>query len=474
MKKNIIRILGVIATLGIIVLAIIFLGKEKPKQVILISIDTLRADRMDLYGYNRDTAPHLTALAQDSLYFEEAYTNASWTIPSHVTLLTGTYPSRHGINKSWKDIRKDNQYPQLNADYKNIAEIFQEQGIKTLKFAALPDELGFGRGFDLNRRGDPFGRPKLYKKLMKKLAKYKDDDFFYFIHTWRVHAPYTDSRYLEADHIDAEKRKIIDHFREARKRAKSTKISAEFVEFLDQHELYDAKHCSDLYDGGISYVDEYIDKLTKKLKKLEIYDDVMIIVVSDHGEHFDEHLKKNFYGCHGLDFYEEFIRVPLIIKFPNNEKAGKSNRLVSLSDVPPTILNYYDLEIPNYMQGVSLLEDAPKGKPGMIFSEAISHAHLEKKMIRVGDLKYTITMRNPKKPERVNWDNIIRRRLYDLKKDPLEENNIYENKEYRQLCINFEKMIKKIVRDSANFKKSKGKVKVNQETLDDLESLGYI
>ena len=149
-------------TLAILVLSFLLLfihcsrkREVEKKQIILISIDTLRGDHITPYGYSRDTSPKLAKLVDDSVYYTHAYTNGCWTHPSHMSLLTGTLPSRHGINKPLGTI-KNKRYQKLNESLKNIAEVLKTRGVKTIKFANLPNELGFGNGFDINNVIDPF------------------------------------------------------------------------------------------------------------------------------------------------------------------------------------------------------------------------------------------------------------------------------------------------------------------------------
>ena len=141
-------------------------------QIILISVDTLRGDHLSSYGYFRDTSPHLSKLVKDSVYYPNAYPNGCWTMPSHMSLLTGTFPSRHGIDKDWASI-KNKKFPKLNDSVKNIAEVLKSYNInlKTLKFARLPNELGFGRGYDKNFIIDTFHSDKLINKVLKELEK---------------------------------------------------------------------------------------------------------------------------------------------------------------------------------------------------------------------------------------------------------------------------------------------------------------
>jgi arylsulfatase A-like enzyme len=441
------------------------------KQIVLISVDALRADHLGFYGYARDTSPNLSGLVKDSVLYKNAYTNGCWTMPGHMSLLTGTLPSRHGINKDWTSIH-NKKYPVLNENINSIAEILKSKQINTIKFAKLPDELGFCRGFDNNTRADPFFKKEKWNKLLKELEDNKEKDFFLFIHTWMVHAPYSNSYYLKHKNIDKEKQKYIDNFRKIKGNSKN--LSGDFGAFLRKNRIFKRKHCVALYDSGIRYVDRYIGDIINKTKQLGIYHNLMFIVVSDHGEHFGEHYPKKFYNFHGRNYYEEFIKVPLIIKYPGAVKGKIIDHPVSLIDVLPTILDYYQIKIPAFVQGNSLLEYHQKRNQKYIVSEAVAIAGIERKMIRVGDLKYIITMKDPRKAERVNWDSIAKRELYDLKADPLERNNLYDDLKFRQICIDFEKMLFKIIKDSASKNLRVKETKIKKETLKQLEALGYL
>ncbi|MFC2155560.1 sulfatase [Acidobacteriota bacterium] len=284
----------------ILILPALFLpvncGKERvpeKKQIILISIDTLRGDHLNSYGYFRETAPNLFKLIKDSIYYREAYPNGCWTMPSHMSLLTGTLPSRHGINKDWQSTR-DRKYPKLNRSLKSMPEILRTQDIATLKFAKLPPRLGFSRGYDKDTRKDPFSTNRKFYKILQELEKHKEKDFFFFIHTWMVHAPYSNCYYLKKGLIDQEMRYYINNYRVLEK--KTNFIGRDFHRFLIENKLCNVKNCVDLYDGGIRYVDRYIGRLIEECKRLGIYDDMMLIIVSDHGEHFAEHYPGRFYS----------------------------------------------------------------------------------------------------------------------------------------------------------------------------------
>jgi predicted AlkP superfamily pyrophosphatase or phosphodiesterase len=152
-------------------------------QVILISIDALRSDHLTPFGYPRNTSPNIEKLVRDAQYYPNGYPNGCWTIPSHMSLLTGTLPSRHRMTKDWKSVQKK-QYFKLNESLLNIGEVLKrfKPDLQTIKFAALPDEVGFGRGFDLNHRMDPLSEHKIHK-FLEVLEKNRDNEFFIFIHT---------------------------------------------------------------------------------------------------------------------------------------------------------------------------------------------------------------------------------------------------------------------------------------------------
>jgi arylsulfatase A-like enzyme len=458
-------------------LSFIHCNKKKvidKKQIILISIDTLRGDHLSSYGYFRDTSPNLSKLIEDAVYYPNAYPNGCWTMPSHMSLLTGTLPSRHGINRDWKSM-KNRKYQKVSESIKNIAEILHSHNITTLKFARLPKGLGFSKGFETDKPIDPFSDDKKFDTLLKALENNKKKDFLLFIHTWMVHAPYCNSFYLEKGKVNKKKRQYINNFRKtAARQEKAHNIKHRFGGFLKKNNLFNVNDCKALYDGGIRYVDQYIGSLINKCKQLGIYRDLLFVVVSDHGEHFAEHYRNEFYGCHGKDFYEEFIKVPLIIKYPEKTiDPGTWHYPVSLVDVLPTILDLYHIKIPGFVQGESLLKPHSK-RSKTIISEAVSMPRVERKMIRRGNLKYIITMKNPSNPGRFDWDSIIQRKLFDLKTDPLEKNNLYKDLEYRQASIEFEKELFKIITDSVKLNRSQKETEISEETIKNLEALGYL
>jgi arylsulfatase A-like enzyme len=440
-------------------------------QVILISVDTLRGDHLNSYGYARETAPYLAELIKDSVYYREAYLNGCWTIPSHVSMLTGTLPSRHGVNMGWKFLPGWTAKKPVRS-IRFLAEILQSRKVHTQKFAKLSPEYGFDRGFDNKESIDPFLTNLKFKKVQDYLESSKDKDFFLFLHTWMVHSPYTNTHFLTKKTLDARTRYRIDHFR--RLYAEAEDISHVFAAMLKENQLYNVEDCIALYDGGIQYVDRYIGRIISLAKRLGIYQNLMVIVTSDHGEHFSEHLPNQFYNCHGRDFTEEFIRVPLVIKYPGGRLTGSRDDPVSLIDIVPTILDRYGWEIPPYVQGRSLLRKAPGEGAVIRVAEAIHENLSEKKMIRSGSMKYIVTMNEVSGGAKVNWEKISQRRLFDLANDPGETRNLYDDPRYRKLCNDLERSLMEIIRKSASARFAADSAQVSEETLKQMKALGYL
>ena len=442
------------------------------KQVILFSFDDFRGDHLNAYGYSRDTSPYLSALAKDSVYYKNAYPNGIWTIPSHISLLTGMLPSRHGVNQGYTAYQ-DDKGTGLSDSIKTLAEVFQTMKVKTLKASFLPDVLGFNRGFDFVMSADPFKDEERFRRLLKIIGDHKDADFFLFIHTFMAHAPYTYSCFLRPDRISNKIRKEIDGFRSLHRGKSNIDLVSAFKAYLKEANLFNAYDCRALYDGGIRHVDGYIGRLVESLKSLGIYDRLMFVVVSDHGEHFGEHYPAEFCNHHGQDFYEEFLKIPLIFKYPHAAAREVVADPASMIDVMPTILDYYGIAMPPHLQGESLWR---KKRPDrIVVSEAtILGKGVERKMILSGGFKYIVTMQETDPRFRINWNKVSERRLFHLPNDPLEKTDLSKNPKYIQTGNRLEEMLKEIIRQSAaaNFKRKEGVM--DKKTLELLKTLGYL
>ena len=293
---------------------------SKLPNIILITLDTTRADRMGFLGSPRGLTPNLDALAKQSAVFTRAYAQAPLTPPSHATILTGTYPQFHQVNGM--------QTP-LAADLPYAPEILRAHGYRTAAIigsivleAKAPYAPGFDRGFqtyDADFRNGYPGEDR-YRTTVRRgdvvvehaiawLDKHPQAPFFLWVHLYDAHDPY------------------------------------------DPPEPYKTKYASEPYDGGIAYEDAAVGRLLRHLKLRGLYDGAIVAVMADHGESLGAHGE----DAHGIFLYDETIHVPLLIK-PHRAKVEKriENR-VELVDVLPTLLQEVGIEIPKEVQGKSML-----------------------------------------------------------------------------------------------------------------------
>ena len=339
-------------------------------NLLVISIDTLRADHLKCYGYNRDTSPHLDRLAQQGVLFESLTSASSWTVPSHMSMFTSLYPSVHGVQTVHNN---------LGEGVPTLARCLAERGYLTAAFVtepALDHRFGFNHGFQLyddvtdEMRGawifDPkkgatiwAGRnPPITDLGTKWLQKHSQEKFFLFLHYFDCHSDYLPpspfDKKFDPDYKGPEDGCNIP----LRAQLDNPKIS-----------VRDLAHMVALYDGGIAYTDEHVGKILQLLQDLRLSEKTLVIVLSDHGEAFLEH------GLiyHGNSLYEEALEAPLIMRLPGVIPAGKRVAgNVSHVDLMPTALGLLHLASPPQIQGIDLspmiLSDQPVPER-LIFSE---------------------------------------------------------------------------------------------------------
>jgi arylsulfatase A-like enzyme len=292
-------------------------GDQRAKNLVLISLDTLRADRLGAYGYERDTSPALDALAARGARFDTVIAESNWTLPSHVTLMSGTPPQLHGVTIP-------NRAPA--ADLPLLAEVLREQGFRTIGLTAgsfLTRRYQFDRGFEQFEDAYlPFGRA-LTTARERLAAIDPDERFFLFLHTYDVHCPYDPpeayaSRFATrppADRVPTRGLCGNPHFN----RMQLTPGQARYI--------------SDRYDAGIRYADDLLAGFLADLDRSGRLDDTLVVVVSDHGEEFMEHGKVG----HRATLYIQSLRVPWVMAGPG-VPAVVVEEPVGLADVMPTLL----------------------------------------------------------------------------------------------------------------------------------------
>ncbi len=392
------------------------------RLALLISIDTLRADRLGLYGAERETSPQLERMAADAVVFETAIAPAPWTIPSHATMLTSTDPRVHGASARTP----------ISKSAISIAEILQRAGWQTAGFVDSPylnTEIGFDRGFEHFYDDPPFtggsyrGAQATRARLLDWLAGADDRPAFVFWHLMDVHGPYGSPAPFGG------------MFRRALAPPTSADPGLEKLKLLGYHDyqrLDRYRSLADMvaaYDEGIAHVDAIVGGLMQVLRDSALYDQALIVVTSDHGESFLDH---GVWVGHGLFLTDDEVRVPLIIKLPGNRHGGMRVRdIVGLIDVAPSVLDALGVAAPASFQGRSLLSPEPASPESL---PAVVHgvsSNVGAAFIRTDSFKYIGPAQSrpadlldghlkARTDVALPLDALLGEQLYDLRRDPLE------------------------------------------------------
>jgi arylsulfatase A-like enzyme len=488
------------------------LGKEgmvNNRNIILIVIDTLRADHLSCYGYERLTSPNIDDFAKRGVLFTNAIVQKTKTSPSVASILTGTYPYTHGV---------DGCRTMLYDDAITIGEVVKEHDYRTASVVSngnLGYEFNFTQGFD-----DVFEVWKLGSTIAENVNKYAiswleknyQDKFFLYIHYIDPHSKYTPPPPYNEMFVN-------DEFYG---RLKDIKIGIGNTHWNSIHykdTLLEGPHQTELdyyisqYDGEIRYCDEYVGQLLNKIKELGLDKNTLIILTADHGEDLTEH---DFYFGHGTFAYEACARVPFIISFPPIFKPKLVDDVVETVDIFPTILDFLGMEKINNSQGNSLfpilsgedVKDINLKKFGFVegnYGKQIVTAirtkdwkliynpyllHIKGETLRFA-LVDTLDFDSIYFPSFIwkSWsyfcaigvDDLrnynMRYELYNIKEDPDEQNNLYLKRSDIAITLRKELMKwlkehpRRFVKDITNGIEGK---KPEKETLENLKALGYI
>ena len=306
------------------------------RNLVFISVDTLRADRLGCYGYGRDTTPGLDRFARQGMLFQQATAPSPWTLPSHASMFTGLSPKRHGA-KGFKG--------KLTKQCMTLAEHLQERGFQTHAIVSSSILTGGGlqRGFDSLVEVDKGGL-KPSAVTTECIAKLDQIDLGKrFLLLAHYIDPHTDYGSLEPFHS-----RFVEPYE-----GRATGIGQQLYRAVSgdlEFNAEDVQHLSNLYDGGVAQVDEQVAELFAHIKALGIWDQTLVLVTSDHGEEFLDHGGL----MHGFNHHEEMIRVPLILQGPGIPKGQTSRVPVSLMDLLPTCLLALGLPNPQELEGVAL------------------------------------------------------------------------------------------------------------------------
>ncbi len=397
-------------------------------NVLLVSLDTLRADHVGCYGYASAATPTLDALAAGGVRCDQAIAPVPLTLPSHATLLTGLNPHHHGA--------RTNGMFRLDDDVTTLAELLKTRGYHTgavISAYVLDRRYGLAQGFDdyaddltEGNRSSTFGyreriAAKANESAIRWLRKHHGEPFLMWLHYFDPHAPYTPP------------------------------------------EPYQARFPNQPYDGEIAYVDEQLGHVLAVLDELEVRDRTLVVAVSDHGESLGEHGE----WTHGIMIYDATMRVPVIWNAPGALPAGLVVAgQIGLIDVMPTILDLLGEEIPPGLDGVSLLraDTIASAAPGTreLYIENIStklqYGWAPLMGIRRNDLKFIFAP----KPE-----------LYDLQADPNELSNLFADR-HEQAGQLYERLRGMIGGDPETSATVAGNLPMDAASREKLRSLGYV
>jgi arylsulfatase A-like enzyme len=387
-------------------------------NIVLITIDALRADHLSCYGYERKTTPVIDSLAEEGIVCSSVYAPSSWTAPSVASLFTSVYPVNHGVAHGIRYVQDETRRVQevFSPELTTLTEVLKANGYITFGVASnfhLSEKLGFARGFDYFTCLDFKPAQEVNKAVYVWKDKIKNaQKFFLWIHYVDPHYPYTgQSPWIRAYTSSAGTGALLNMPPQTWWDFKG----------LVQKVRDDPKllaHLIALYDSEINFADAHVGEL---MERFNLHEDALLVITSDHGEEFLEHHQTG----HGRNLYQQTVHIPLIIKLPGHSDSSVLNKPLSLIDVMPTILDIAGIDAPATLLGNSFLKKnslfswlkekmVGVDKTGYIYTELDTTAHL--KAILAPPWKYIY-----------NYGDETGQ-LYDIMSDPLELDNLADEK----------------------------------------------
>jgi arylsulfatase A-like enzyme len=425
--------------------------------VVVVSIDTLRADRLGVFGYSRKLTPNMDRLAAEGAWFVGATAPAPWTMPSHASVFTSMLPFEH--RGQW-------HHSPVKPSLAMLAEHFRNAGYRTAAFTGggwVHSTIGFGQGFGLyeNNKEDESGGPgPHFARAVRWIQAGDGRPFFLFLHTYECHVPYTHGEFADP--------------------SQAGRVGDSFTD-LDIHLVYDGslvlteserRYVADLYDGDVAHADAVLGRFLADLRESGVLDTAVLVLLSDHGEELWEHVPARS-PDHGHTLYEELLRVPLVVRFPGTIPAATEIRTpVSLLDVAPTILELAGLPADPQHDGHSLLPSLATGEEPEareIWAESVKYGP-DRFSVRSGSIKAIVTPF----PDRVHLDvhlPVVPLEVFDLEADPLEREPLRDLGRYSSLI---ERITARALQKIPQFVQRDARPDLPEEMLEQLEALGYI
>ena len=395
------------------------------RSVILISIDTLRADHLSSYGFAHPTTPHIDAVAREGVLFRNVYSPVPVTLPAHSSMLTGTFPPSHGV--------RDNLHKRLPDSALTLAELLKTKGFTTaavISSFVLDHRFNLSQGFDsyddrfqaVHKIGDLSERKgdETTRLATQWLAAHGREPFFLFVHYYDPHDPY------------------------------------------EPPEPFASRWADDPYSGEVAFADHCVGEVIEKLKDLGLYDSTLIVITGDHGEMLGEHGELN----HGFFIYESALKVPLIFRVPGRKALARQvDQPVSLIDIMPTIAGLVGAPAQKQAQGLDLSPWLAGDRAGLggrsLYAETVAPTTYYGASSLLGVIV-----------DRWKFIETSRPELYDLRNDPGESNNLLQQETARADAMGRE--LKRIVATGLRPREPGSDAGLDSSARERLEALGYL
>jgi arylsulfatase A-like enzyme len=413
-------------------------------NILLISLDALRAQHLKCYGYHRDTSPFLDSLAAQGTLFSNAFVNTHGTPSSHTTILTSLYQETHRLG-----YRIDSPDPldlAVPSGVVMLQEILYGQGYQTVAVTDngyMASEYGFDRGFqDYEDEGN--GVAEGTKKLLDSIGRRMrgGGPIFAFYHTYEIHSPYVPPPEYQRIYGDFESELVLSN-------ENLIRIQDSAMEHLSPGDL---ELLIARYDGEIRYTDDTLRQMFAELETLGFLENCLVIITSDHGEEFGDHGGL----LHRDTLYEELLRVPLILWGQGVVKGTTDERLVSSVDIVPTVLGLLRLRVELPLAGIDLLSEREQALDRPIYAQYGNH-------------RFAIRTQRWKL---IESPLVGRLELYDLEQDPEERTNLAS--EEKRIAEDLRRRLQQWQQSCPRLELQQRSVKPPAELVERLRALGYV
>lgn len=422
-------------------------------DVLVITLDTTRADRLGFYGYERGTSPNLDELAAESMVYDRAYSTSSWTLPAHASLFTGQFPTSHGVRHdpegplvlaSAIDAPEGIRARPLPTGLPTLASVLSEAGYRTGAVVAGPWLL---KGFGFDRGFADYDDAEIENNAGRSAASVTDSAITWLKET--TQAPDRSPTFLFLNYFDPHAPYLPP----------KSFVKA-FLPDVQKLRMRHPPHARALYDAEILYMDSQIGRLLRFLRERALFDGTLIIITSDHGELLGEH---DEWG-HERFLFEELVKVPFLVKSASpparaRVAGGRSPDLVQLVDVLPMVLEAANVPLPEGVQG---------GIPGTTDRPTLAEVNPMSATSRTGNWRARWDG-----PMKFVWNDLGGRFLFDLGRDPGEANNLAagDPDAARRFELELNRSFAELPRPTGD---AGPDIAIDPETIEALRRMGYL